>query len=583
MLIKNSKKDFNPTDKVYIDVADSNLYATQFARQMDWQFRIYAQLLYRSEQCDYNVYFFTLTFKDKFLPKFHYDGLECPCFDHDLTNKFCRGVQMDLLRYFECTDYDYVLCEEFGKSATFRPHLHGCFAVHSKVPALAVLRLIKKHWSVLTGEYHINGAPRRESLGWVLPSKLKVPHHSDFQVKKENIASCAIYLSKYCTKQIGWYINSSVKKLHKKLIEDGDKKFIERFNKVKPRVKASLHFGECIKDWIFGRNVPAPIKVKEDVKENLYYGVMTPLYRKGYTRIPFYIRRKLMWQKVEEYVEKYDTFDENEYYTYDIFVDDIYKGLRPLKSSRRLRYKWDVEISDFWREYMPYEYEHRILDEVDKIDNCKVWLPTGDFHKWLRSQLNKEQYDFFNSLIQNIDSKTLAVYKVCYKGRVSPLHLYAYLENPNLFKDSLRIEEVNTIYFDRYGKKSYNLLVEDYQHAYYQYITTYVDKDVILDASLAEIQPPFFSGREDVHTMVDNSLDFYLSKANYCSRAYYSTVVPELYNVTFNCFPCFRGFDLVWTLLNDYLIVCNEKKLKVIADKFEKKKLLKDNYYEFDM
>lgn len=601
MLIKNSKKDFNPTDKAYIDVADSNLYATQFARQMDWQFRIYAQLLYRSEQCDYNIYFFTLTFKDKFLPKFEYDGLDCPCFDHDIVNKFCRGVQMDLLRYFDCIDYDYVLCEEFGKSATFRPHLHGCFAVHNKVPALAVLRLIKKQWSVLTGEYHRNGCPRRESLGWVLPSKLKVPNHSDFQVKKENIDSCAIYLSKYCTKQIGWFINPKVKKVYKKLIKDGNKEAIQRFSKVKPRVKCSQHFGECIKDWIFNNNVPSQIKVKEDVNENLYNGVMTPLYRKGYTRIPFYIRRKLMWQKVEEYVEKYDTYDENEYYESDIFTNNVtrnlacikadcpftafnlFKGLRPLKADRRMRYKWDVEISDFWRQYMPYEYEHRIKDEIDRIDNCKVWLPNSNFHKWLRDKLSKEQYDYFNSLVKTIDSQSLAVYKVCYKGRVSPLHLYAYLENPYLFKDSVKIEEINTLYFDRFAKKSYNVLVEQFRNTYYQYTTTYVDKDVILEAILAEIQPPFFSGHEDVKTMIDNSFEFYMSKANYCSRAYYSTVVPELYNVTFNCFPCFRGYDLVWTLLNDYLSECNEKKLKIIADKFEKKKLLKDNYNEFDM
>lgn len=242
-----------------------------------------------------------------------------------------------------------------------------------------------------------------------------------------------------------------------------------------------------------------------------------------------------------------------------------------------------MKISDFWRDYMPYEFEHRIIDEIAKIDNCKIWLPYSNFHKWLRDHLNKDDYDYFNKLLKDVTSKQLATYKVAYAGRVSPMHLYALLENPNLFKDSIKITEYNTLVYDRYAKKSYATLIEQYDHTYYQYITTYVDKDVILDASLAEIQKPFFTGHEDIATMLDNAEDFYMSKAYYCSRAYYSTIVPDNFNVLFNCFPCFRGYDLVLRLLGDYLMECNEKKLKVIADKFEKKQQLKNSFYESNL
>lgn len=170
--------------------------------------------------------------------------------------------------------------------------------------------------------------------------------HSDFQVKPENIDSCAIYLSKYCTKQVGWFINPSVKAVLTRIESNHDKQALEKFNKVKPWLKTSLHFGECINDWIMGKNVPDAIKVDEDYRHNLFYGVFTPLRRKCLTKIPFYNIRKLMFSRLEEYVEEKLNYAENEYYSYDIFSNsvtrnpqclgvcpltgsDVFKGLRP--------------------------------------------------------------------------------------------------------------------------------------------------------------------------------------------------------------------------------------------------------------
>ena len=123
MNILNPKKDFNPTDKLFVNIDKSSL-VSQYSIQSDWQFRIYAQMLYRSTQCNYNIYFFTLTYKNCYLPTFQYREFACPCFSHELINKFCRACQMDLLRYYDVTDYDYIVCDEFGKSATCRSHHH---------------------------------------------------------------------------------------------------------------------------------------------------------------------------------------------------------------------------------------------------------------------------------------------------------------------------------------------------------------------------------------------------------------------------------------------------------------------------
>lgn len=602
MIIENPKKDFNPTDKLYINV-DKDSLSAQFSIQADWQFRIYAQMLYRVTQCNYNVYFFTLTFKDKFLPVFRYKDFLCPCFDHELINKFCRACQMDLLRYFNCTDYDYICCDEFGKSHTFRAHCHVSFMVHNSVPVLAMHRIIKKNWSVLTGQYKRNGAPIRESIGWVLPDKIKGWKdkkgivHSDFQVDPKNIDSCAIYLSKYCTKQIGWFMNPKVKSTLKSIIDSHDYDAYKLFCKTKPRTKTSLHFGECINDWIFGKNVPSAIKVDKDYKHNLFYGVYTPLHRKCLTRIPFYNVRKLMWSKVEEYVEKKVTYCENEYYSYSIFDNpnthnincncpltsfNVFKGLRPLKLKNTLVYKWDVQMSDFWRDYLPYEFHHRCQQIVDKFNNAKAWLPNSGFHKWLRSELNQDNYDEFCKLLNSVTAYDLAYYSVAYRDRCSPLHLYAFLENPNLFKNGITIEEVNTILFDRFAKKSYNLLIEHFISNFHNYVTTFVDKDVEIDAEFAEVQRPYFSGHETIEIMKFHALDFYISRANYMSRSYYLTGKPNTFNVLFNSFPCFRGFDLVINVFNDYMDQCTEKKLKVIEDKFQQKQQLKQQVYAQD-
>lgn len=586
MLIQNCKKDYNPTDKLVIGVADKEKLATQYSLQSDWQFRIYAQMLYRSSQCDYNIYFFTLTFKEKYLPVFRYKEYECPCFDHDLINKFCRACQMDLLRMYNCTDYDYIICSEFGKQATFRAHHHGSFMVHKSVPPLAVHRIIKKNWSVLTGTYKRNGAPVRDSIGWVLPDRVKGWKdkkgvvHSDFQVKPENIDSCAIYLSKYCTKQVGWFMNASVGDTMKAITDNHDRDALDRFNKVKPKLKTSLHFGECINEWILGKNVPPAVSVDSDYRHNIFYGILTPLCRKSYTKIPFYNIRKLMYSKIEEYVEKIYRYCENEYYSYDIFDADIFRGLRPLTIKSSYRYKWDTVISEFWVDYMPYEYEHKIKSIVDKVSNAKCWQADSIFNKWLKIRLNQDQYDYVNQLLKSIDPESLAIYVAVYQWRCSPLHLYSYLENPDLFKDSINIEEYTATLYDRYGKKSYDLLIEEYQHTYYQYVTTYVDTDVELDASLAEVQRPFYSGRETLEQMKSSALDFYLSRAKYCSRSYYSTCKPDTFNVLFNSFPCFRGYDLLYSIIQDFFCETQEKKLKVIQEKFEKKSKLKNQMYE---
>ena len=107
MIIRNRKNDLTPNDKPFVCVDNDSLMSS-FSKQSEWQFRIYAQMLSRVEQ-GYNWYFFTLTFSERFIPRFRFHEFECQCFSRVYIHKFLRGIQMDLLKKYNVTDYDYLV------------------------------------------------------------------------------------------------------------------------------------------------------------------------------------------------------------------------------------------------------------------------------------------------------------------------------------------------------------------------------------------------------------------------------------------------------------------------------------------
>lgn len=595
MIIKNPKINLNPTDKAYSHIADKDSVVSQFMKQSEWSFRIYAQMLHRVNN-GYNIYFFTLTFKDKFLPKFRFLDKECPCFDREIVRKFVRGVQMDLLKKYNVTDYDYILCCEFGKSATFRPHLHGCFMVPNNVSAEQVHDLIKKHWSVLTGRYAKNGMPFRESLGWVLPAKYfggmdaKGHYHKPLMVDPKNIDSAAVYVSKYCTKQVDYYKNAQVIAMQKLIAKEGGFQDKRNFRRCCPFIKVSQHFGECIKDWIFGENIPNNnlIKVDENPFMNLASGIWTPLSRKSKTRIPYYIVRKLMFDKVEEIVEKIDEYTDQDWYSYSVFDDEIYKGLRPLIRRHKLKYTYITQYSDFWVDYSSFEFDYRVEQMINDIDLYRSFIDGRQFQDFLSGK--GVDVNHFRKKLNEIDSKSLAVYSVAYRGRFSPMHYYALKENPQLFTNSLRgilTERHNKPVSDEYWKACgfEGFQVDTYydeqlEFTYYNYVRTYVDLDFELYEELKErnILGPYYSGRESVSDMVSSAKGFYLSRLNYVQTRE-DTTVDEHFNCLFNSFPCFEGFDLILNCIADYKEFCSTKKINKIRADYDKKKHDKDNFF----
>ena len=287
MLIRNNKKDFNPTDKPFIEVADSWDLSSQLSRQSEWQFRIYAQMI--STQDKKNWYFFTLTYAEKYLPTHTYDGVTCPCFSRDCIHRFCRGIQMDMLKHHKVTDIDYLIASEFGSDQySARPHHHGVLGVDKSVTPDIVHTLIKKHWSVLTGEYFCNGLPKRDPLGYVYPRlwyggyDKKGHFHNPVMLDPTRYDSAAIYTSKYCCKQIGFFKNPKVKCLMRHLMEKGNDADKHEWNRVKPFIYVSKHFGEIICEWVEGNGVPFPVKVDKDP----FVNIVSAAVELGYMNIP---------------------------------------------------------------------------------------------------------------------------------------------------------------------------------------------------------------------------------------------------------------------------------------------------------
>lgn len=593
MNIKNPKINLNPTDKAFVRVADKNSIVSQFTRQSEWSFRIYAQMLHRSDM-GYAVYFFTLTYNDKFLPRFSFKNYSCPCFDREHIRRFVRGVQMDLLKKYKITDYDYIICCEFGKSATFRPHLHGCFMIPNTISAQDVHDLIKKHWSVLTGRHTKSGLPIRESLGWVLPAKCyggmdsKGHYHKPILVDPKNLDSAAIYVSKYCTKQLDFFNNKDVVKVKKLVEKYGTLAEKRNFSRSCPFIKVSQHFGECIKEWIFGQNLPKSgvIQVSSNSFENLLKGIWTPLCRKSTTKIPFYIVRKLMYDKVEEQVERYLEYTEQEWYSYDIFTaDDVFKGLRPLVKANKLKYTYITQYSDFWLEYSAYELKERLNEKKYDIEYYLSLLDEPHFVEYRKTLgINEELLQKKTSL----SAEMLALYAVVYRDRYSPLHYFALSQNSGLFENSLEVVDKQIVRnkpvsyryrracgFDDFQIDEY--VFETYENDYFNYVSTFVETDFEMSLMLEEIGiiPPFFSGRETLQQMKENAEKFFLSRLAYIQQRN-DTSIKIQYNALFNSFPCFRGFDFVLNVIDDYKQFCSENKIKRVQKTYHEKKDAKD-------
>lgn len=627
----NNTLSFLPSKKVFINIPDTNSYSYRFQQRSDMQTRIYAQMLFRKAQ-GYKFYFGTLTYAPKFRPYFHIkrdvDNLHyrisdkvryiflnekvdfnCPCFSRKHINKFIRGIQMDLLKKYHVTDIDYVIACEYGSKSEFCPHYHFILMIPSKyyidedncgnVNAYKIHSLVKKHWSVIVkGQYNRDGSPVRESLGFLFPRTVlggfdrKGHFHKPFEVDSSNPASLvrtAIYTSKYCCKQIGFWFNPSVKLISKEIKNGHDVNEVKRFNICKPFVKTSLHFGECLKDVLFGCDdwSDGLFSAPDDPLVAMYEGFHCPLKESGKNcSFPQYIKRKVLYDYYLDFIRYDETYPDL----------GIHKGLHIHMNNDEVIptikkvYQYGYELSVFGKEYKKYEFQRSIDDYITKINDFRI----TDLHQdSFKEFLDLAGYEFmldqivdFLNLGKNI--QMLSVYRKVYKDRINPIFYLHYIHCPDDFVDVEKVEyhdrEITIVYkggyeFTRKDKSEYYVKYrakDMLSSIVFQQYVDFVDK-----YNFGERFPyPYFDYQSDANYMLSNAYQFYISDIDLYNSPTNSDICKNFpSSMFFNSFPCFANFDIILLLIESYFQMKIERKLKTVENKEKQKSNFKNQIY----
>lgn len=234
----------------------------------EWYFRAYMEYL-NCKASNGAVYFLTLTYNDDNLPSMTFpDGSKQLCFYKRHIHNFIKYLRIQLKNLgYPYKEIKYLICSEYGKNGTERPHYHPLLFFPKRVP-----------WKVLFDKD--NGViPKAWHYGFVVCSRM------GFEVR-----SCAgiRYATKYVCKNLGFYkegpiwdflhgvgVDKDTYKMRKSLIND----FL-------PRVWSSVHFGECFIDKVVNKQKDIPLFLSNN-KYNLNNGTNSNY------RIPRYYHLKL--------------------------------------------------------------------------------------------------------------------------------------------------------------------------------------------------------------------------------------------------------------------------------------------------
>lgn len=230
--ILNPSRKFNNDMPVYISVPCGHCPDCLRNAHNEWYFRAYMEYL-NCKSKNGAVYFLTLTYNQENLPSITFpDGRKQACFYKRHIHNFVKYVRIQLQkRGYNYKGIKYLICCEYGKNGTCRPHYHPLFFFPLRVP-----------WFVL-----FNSDPKKGELGVFI----KAWHYGFIVCSKMGFeirsAAGIRYASKYVCKQLGFYKEGpiydylhgadcagDVYKDRRALLAD----FL-------PRIYCSTHFGEC--------------------------------------------------------------------------------------------------------------------------------------------------------------------------------------------------------------------------------------------------------------------------------------------------------------------------------------------------
>lgn len=216
----------------------------------------------------------TFSYSDDKLPIYRDGNFSVPAFYHDDVLRFLNRLKVEAHKNFGKGSYKYFFVSEYGKN-TRRPHYHGEFFLQPGVDWKMFTELCRKIWSSVY------------KYGYMFPKFDPVYGYIDDNYNAalpllRNLKDSASYVSKYVTKDMGFYGLPEIDEYIK------DKRNKERMKRYLPKHWQSNFLGYSVLDEVNWFD-------DSDVKHALEYGITNPLTHKV-VPLPRYAINKMIYR-----------------------------------------------------------------------------------------------------------------------------------------------------------------------------------------------------------------------------------------------------------------------------------------------
>lgn len=350
-------------NKAYFYVPCGKCESCRLSMQSDWMLRA------RAHTQDYPwAYVYTLTYRENDVPYFIDNEYNCKvmAFSHKDIKDFLDNIRKYMLRWkmIEKGDMNYYIASEYGEGkyspegipSTHRPHYHMILYFKQKQDFKRLHNLIRQFWAIPHG--YIFPDIKTKEIGskywWnTLPS--------ENQVLARDKDACAKYISKYTTKDIGFYKKEEIQKyLDEKLKKTNKAEWEKRYWRIKrylPKHWQSKGFGISLLN-----------EVKKKPEYYLTGGKFIDIKDLKKYKMPKYITdkvAKINCIHLNKPIEHYEDFKrefkalQKKWNKYEKMTDDDIKRMRVLRShirpytieTRNTKYYNKILLSNFERDY----------------------------------------------------------------------------------------------------------------------------------------------------------------------------------------------------------------------------------------
>ena len=607
----SNSKSLRQIDRFYVKFACGECEECRQTKRREYELRLKTELR-KVAKLGYTVCFGTLTYNDEHLPhltvnqskindSLFYLGdksvklfdkplqpFTIPCFNRQHVRELFRYLRKYYNKKTPQQPILYLCCMEYGKH-TRRPHYH--FIIACKDSAENIFNLIRNWWCKNNDFGFI--FPRRYQGGDMNRGVKTLP----FEVDKSKINSASKYVAKYTTKDISYYQLQEVKYAEMLLTCDPNNKGnIELWNNCKPSLLCSRGLGHSLLDYV------------KDV-DDLLHGVQIEA-EKHRVMLPMFLFRRVVYKRrsVKD----------------DPSIKVIEDGV--------VKYKNRLDLTELGKQYFVKFLETKERDTLtelrlfcEDITSCSM----QSFKDFYTNVLGERDCNHFVSHIcKNMSELSkVAMYDTYYKDRLSLFHLellnndklafyqcskkYSYINvsylgtscpyrytSPYKYVDGVEVVERYDIDGNDKGYLRYGQVLMRTMDNTHKVMPTpsSVDDCGLYFSSYSRPDSIFFTGSETFEEMNMNKLNFikqYLDYNHYLDedkidkdevKDYFSVV-------SFNNFPCFRGYDEILYVFYSWRDYCREIKTKIKVrtqeEKSEKHQLLTEAinskfiHYEF--